>query len=321
MSRDNSMETAKSKGKDKLISNSIDLGKKILNGSSRFGEPVYKVERYRTPEMKDNSQEKGGKVLYYFQGEKPKAFSPLKIIMPVRQNFPIQASMRMEQKNSSFMTSDSVRMTRNNSAINLPSVRMAAPETRSILQPKERERISLSPGINLTQIQRENMSRLEPKQEVYPKDSVYVNNRPAYEKLKIITNVVAAPPPNFQQSSKTQNDRSRDHSTLNISGLDSGQASVLRGERVLEFKEKVLSHGNRQFIPANHHPHKPHFFEPVPEKQPPSASINKLKQYKSVERGDLIEDQKYFGSAGEKKDPFSIGQFKTLQIDDRRDYR
>lgn len=44
----------------------------------------------------------------------------------------------MEQKEGSFLISDSTRMTRNNSAINLPSVRLAAQENRSILLPSAR---------------------------------------------------------------------------------------------------------------------------------------------------------------------------------------
>jgi hypothetical protein len=39
-SRDNSIESAKSKPKDKLISNSIDLGRKILNSSARVELPL-----------------------------------------------------------------------------------------------------------------------------------------------------------------------------------------------------------------------------------------------------------------------------------------
>jgi hypothetical protein len=145
MSRDNSTESAKGRPKDKLISNSIDLGKKILNNSSRFAEQPVKIERritnerdYRTPEHKDKSLERTGKVLYYFHGDReaPHAVSPLKIIMPARQNFPIEASLRMEQKNNSFLISESTRMTRNNSAINLPSVRLPAPDNRSVLIPK-----------------------------------------------------------------------------------------------------------------------------------------------------------------------------------------
>jgi hypothetical protein len=105
-----------------------------------------------------------GKVLYYFHGEQAgKGLSPLRVIMPAWQQGPIQGLLRMEQKDNSFLISDSTRMTRNNSAINLPSVRLPAPDNRSVLMPSGRERVSHSPGINLTQ------GRAEP---------VYVNSRP-----------------------------------------------------------------------------------------------------------------------------------------------
>jgi hypothetical protein len=90
-SRDNSLDSTKARGKDKLISNSIDLGRKMLNNSARIGEQLIKIERrltnereYRTPDIKNKSVDRQGRVLYYFQGDKEKAVSPLKIIMPAR---------------------------------------------------------------------------------------------------------------------------------------------------------------------------------------------------------------------------------------------
>lgn len=72
------------------------------------------------------------------------------------------------------------------------------------------------------------MGRLEPK-EFFPKESLYITtSRPAYEKLKIITNVASGPPQPMQYI-KARNDRSQDHSTINLSGLESAQGSVLRG--------------------------------------------------------------------------------------------
>lgn len=113
-------------------------------------------------------------------------------------------------------------MTRNNSAINLPSVRIHPPEQRSILQ-QPKERISHSPGIHVTQVNREKNSSIN--NELKQKESIYVNSsgNPVFEKLKIITNVVSGP----NNTTKSRNDRSIDNSN-NISGMDSGQASVLQ---------------------------------------------------------------------------------------------
>jgi hypothetical protein len=119
-------------------------------------------------------------------------------------------------------------MTRNNSAINLPSARMQPmQEIRSVLQPKERERISHSPGINVTQIQRDRPGELHPKESIYITSPGHPSL--AYEKLKIITNVVSGP----NNATKTRNDRSYDHSA-NLSAFESAQGSVIqRQERIL----------------------------------------------------------------------------------------
>lgn len=211
----------KGKPKDKLISNSIDLGRKILNNSGRIPEQVINIQRritnerdYRTPDSKDKSLDRNRKVLYYFQGEKeqPKALAPLKIIMPARQNFPIQASLRIEQKNNSFLASESTRITRNNSAINLPSVRIPTPTPLT----NERERISHSPGISLKQ-------KVEPRrQDFQSHESIYAHSgRPAFDKLKSVTNAAAPShtPTYLQQQFKNRSDRSQDHSTTNVSAL------------------------------------------------------------------------------------------------------
>lgn len=44
----------------------------------------------------------------------------------------------MEQKEGSFLISESTRMTRNNSAINMPSIRLPPQENRSIILPSAR---------------------------------------------------------------------------------------------------------------------------------------------------------------------------------------
>ena len=78
-----------------MISNSIDMGKKMLNNSGRMNDQLVRIERritnereYRTPDTKNRSIDKQpGKVLYYFQGEKDKGntASPLKIIIPAKK--------------------------------------------------------------------------------------------------------------------------------------------------------------------------------------------------------------------------------------------
>lgn len=107
-------------------------------------------------------------------------------------------------------------MTRNNSAINLPSVRIQ-PQP-STLHPKERT--SHSPGINVTQREKHRNNN-----DFHPKESIYTNqSKPAFEKLKIITNVVSP------TQTKSRNDRSFDNSQ-NISRIDrmeSGQTSILQ---------------------------------------------------------------------------------------------
>lgn len=75
----------------------------------------------------------------------------------------------------------------------------------------------------LTQIHRDT-GRIEP--------TSYVTSRPVYEKLKILTNMSPAANPTLPQA-KSRNDRSQDHSTLNISSFASPQGSVMRGERGL----------------------------------------------------------------------------------------
>jgi hypothetical protein len=76
----------------------------------------------------------------------------------------------------------------------------------------------------------------------------------------------------------------------------------------------VLVQGNRQLIPANHPHHRPQLIEPQTYKPLPTPSLTKLKQHRSVDPPDAT---KY----APEREPISLGQFKTLQIDDRRDYR
>lgn len=170
-SRNNSIDSVRMKGKN--ISNSIDLGKKILSNNIVASEPTFIIERrvtngdgreYRTPEVKHPKSIEKNQVLYYFQGENarsPKFITPIKsqqppIITTVR---PLnETSIRLENreaKNNSFLTNnDSVRLTRNNSAINPPTNRILVTEIKPNIQQRERERISHSPtGISLTQIQ------------------------------------------------------------------------------------------------------------------------------------------------------------------------
>lgn len=129
-----------------MISNSIDLGKKFLNYSGKM-EQIVKVERrltnerdYRTPDIKNKSLDKG-KIIYYFQGDKNRASpSPQKIVMPA-MNIPIQNSLRFDNKpqpQQNFIPIDSsIRVTRNNSAINLPA-RVAPPDIRTFVKPRSK---------------------------------------------------------------------------------------------------------------------------------------------------------------------------------------
>jgi hypothetical protein len=88
------------------------------------------------------------------------------------------------------------------------------------MRPIEREKVSY-PGIYQARIQRDKSIELESKPEsLYAKESIYMTSkgRPAYEKLKVITNVVSGLKSSYLQN-KSRNDRSYDHSTANISRL------------------------------------------------------------------------------------------------------
>lgn len=186
--------------------------------------------------------------------------------------------------NNSFLISESMRITRNNSAINMPSRMQPMPENRSVLQ--HRDRISHSPGINVTQVQRERTNELQQK------ESIYINhNHPPYERLHIITNLASGP---NQHQNKNRNDRSFDHS-MNPSGFDSGHPSVLqRPERTLQFKEKAMAQQPKQLL-SPHPPHKTFHFDPNAEKQQAMTPTSKLKPYRSIQHKEMVES-KYFAN-------------------------
>jgi hypothetical protein len=190
-------------------------------------------------------------VLYYFQGENarnPKFITPIKTQQPIITTIrpPInETSIRLENreaKNNSFLTNnDSVRLTRNNSAINPPTNRILVTEIKPNIQQRERERISHSPtGISLTQIQgmRHPQNKNNDRSIELAKESIYTqhpNNNRVIEKLKMITTQVG--------NQKTRNDRSfQQQNVLDLSNNDirAKNSSILnQGERNLEFKDKI----------------------------------------------------------------------------------